>query len=437
MQQKTGERAELVCLRDSQALSRDDDLSNNDMLLSGQDKQKSEQAEDSFQGDFSNWQGRQKRQPEWQPHEEASNDLDLRSSWGPSDQISGRADLGRARVSVYRDERNQEQVAEELAGVQPQVFMGTRCPGGECLQGPSSWKSVDDPRTSNEARIQQYQDQDSRKLRQSFRVSAEEAKRIFGAQPWISALSTSQQKARARHLLPSHSAIRTLPVRQAFSGRSQRRSELLSSPIELQLPTIRGPTNIRLHRSDLSKPQVSGLDGEEQNKTLADMSLKIGQRPVVGGAVDADGQTLPADETPLECKMRRYSFKASKTDENGNKCFGQVEASICYGGCDSGEIADWIFPHKKSVHKVCTHGRRVRRRVVLNECSSELVEPSTREYYFADAINCVCKKCTSLDTTCLGSLTPPYLANLEVAATSSELVVDADGGQQPVASISY
>jgi hypothetical protein len=40
---------------------------------------------------------------------------------------------------------------------------------------------------------------------------------------------------------------------------------------------------------------------------------------------------------------------------------------------------------------------------------------SLPDYHYVDALNCVCKKCTSADTTCLGTMSTPYLQTLSEA----------------------
>lgn len=175
------------------------------------------------------------------------------------------------------------------------------------------------------------------------------------------------------------------------------------------------------HRSDLGvdldggqQQQQSGGLSELNRGSLINSMAEIRRENEKGseeGANTANSGEIELEQS-LECNKRQYRFKASKRDGDGNKCSGLVTATICYGSCDTGEIADWLFPHKKSIHKVCSHGLRVRRRALLTECSSDSVEPSLREYHYVDAKTCVCQKCNSADTTCLGSLTRPYLAPL-------------------------
>uniref|UniRef100_A0A6G1SNB4 Glycoprotein hormone beta-5 n=1 Tax=Aceria tosichella TaxID=561515 RepID=A0A6G1SNB4_9ACAR len=157
-----------------------------------------------------------------------------------------------------------------------------------------------------------------------------------------------------------------------------------------------------------------------------------------------DDESSGNNDDSMKCNIRRFTYKATKTNEAGSQCTGLVTASICYGGCDTGEIADWLFPHKKSIHKVCRHGDRIRRRVTLSYCTSSSgaqLEPDElgglADYYYVDALNCVCKKCTSADTTCLGTMSTPHLQTLGEAVAelgqhqpslASQLLVGADGG---------
>lgn len=241
----------------------------------------------------------------------------------------------------------------------------------------------------------------------TYRVSAEEAKRFIEAQQRgpnaLSAISLSSLVVDGRGPV----AARNLEASQAPAG-------------------PRG--SVRLHRSESQALTTSELPPMVQlvsNQTLAgllepEVDADGGRRP---GAAELRAGELAAD-SPMQCNMRRFTFKATKTDEAGNRCSGLITARICYGGCDTGEIADWLFPYKKSVHKVCRHGQRIRKLAHLEECSSENVEPSLREYYFVDAADCVCKKCTSVDTTCLGTMSRPHLQTLGEAVASMEQQLD-------------
>lgn len=126
--------------------------------------------------------------------------------------------------------------------------------------------------------------------------------------------------------------------------------------------------------------------------------------------LEEPARSIDSNNEVMECRRRTFTFEASKSDSEGNRCTGTIKANICYGGCDTGEIADWIFPHKKSIHKVCGYGKRVRRLSLLTDCNSPEVDQSLREYHFIDAASCVCQRCNSADTTCVGSMSQPYLA---------------------------
>lgn len=188
----------------------------------------------------------------------------------------------------------------------------------------------------------------------------------------------------------------------------------------LRLPDARNRRRSEL----LSAQEAAAGAGRRQLATRSGGGAGSGDVSVGGGDADsplANNQTLVSNElsavvsnddssTTLDCTIRLYTFKAVKSDSSGNRCWGSVVARICYGACDTGEIADWLFPHKKSIHKVCMHGARFRRRVMLESCNSAQVDPSLREYHYEDARTCVCQKCSSADSTCLGSLTRPYLS---------------------------
>lgn len=127
-------------------------------------------------------------------------------------------------------------------------------------------------------------------------------------------------------------------------------------------------------------------------------------------SIEPGSQIKPeADEEALECRLREYTFKAMNKDREGNHCSGYVTATICYGGCETGEISDWLFPHKKSIHKVCQHGQRVRRKAILADCNSLNAFKELSVYHYVDARSCKCEKCNKANTTCMGSLTAPKL----------------------------
>jgi len=263
------------------------------------------------------------------------------------------------------------------------------------------------------------------------RLTAEEATRILEAQQ--GALSQSELVP----LLASKVPIILVKLSEARNHRGPNsRAEGDQAGDYLRQYTIRlnrskpvsevGETGVSGPESQLQAHQKQSETGNERDTSGSPNELGQAERRLNGSPADKGGQLEGGDDSPLECNMRRYTFKASKSDGAGNRCSGLVSAAICYGGCETGEIADWLFPHKKSIHKVCTHGERVKRRVSLTDCTSELVEPSLRHYHFVEATSCVCKKCTSVDTTCLGSLTRPYLPSL------SESGPTGSGEQAPV-----
>lgn len=206
---------------------------------------------------------------------------------------------------------------------------------------------------------------------------------------------------------------------------------------------LRRPTFRLTHRNEgkrQQQQQVSvDLDGGQRinksnNTTSQQDTLIRGNKSKIENNHNNPKSTgnIGNKETQLECNKRQYTFKAVKRDDLGNKCSGILKATICYGSCDTGEIADWIFPFKKSIHKVCSHGQRVRRRVILPECSSSSVDPSLREYHYVDAKTCVCQKCNPAETTCLGSLTRPYLMSSNEFGGGSGKSSDSDGIEQTI-----
>ena len=229
----------------------------------------------------------------------------------------------------------------------------------------------------------------------TFQVSAEEARRFLETQRRVGhpALAAALQRQR-NHLM---SAPR--PSRGQFASGTAGDAWLRSDRMA-----------IRFHRSELqAKEEQQQLQQLQQQQQQVEGNLTVLESASRPRPTGSGGGGSSATSPLLECAMRQFTFRALKSDETGNKCWGHVTANICLGGCDTGEIADWLFPYKKSIHKVCRHGRRLRRRVQLESCSSEQVADSLRDYYFVDAIDCVCKKCTSADTTCLGSMSRPNL----------------------------
>lgn len=227
-------------------------------------------------------------------------------------------------------------------------------------------------------------------------AAAAAAGSILAAKP-----SNSRGQGRAGSNFRSRPVILNAPKRQSFEPhRSERR----------QVDPDGGQ---RQQSANGSSSSTSLEQQQQQAKQLMASNLQrlTDQQPMMS-ALDEEGRQVAKDESPLECSMRSYKFTASRSDGNGKKCSGSVTAKICYGGCDTGEIADWLFPHKKSTHKVCMYGQRIRRTVQLDVCNFE-GPSSLRNYHYIDAGNCVCQKCASADTTCLGSLTRPYLASLD------------------------
>ncbi|XP_076365831.1 thyrostimulin beta-5 subunit-like [Tachypleus tridentatus] len=112
-------------------------------------------------------------------------------------------------------------------------------------------------------------------------------------------------------------------------------------------------------------------------------------------------------ESTLECHKRLYTFKATRTDSKGRQCWDYLNAMSCWGRCDSGEIADWRFPYKRSYHSVCMHDEKQLRKVTLTHCDLD-VEPQLRDYLFYEAVSCSCQICHSSTASCESV---PYQAN--------------------------
>lgn len=221
----------------------------------------------------------------------------------------------------------------------------------------------------------------------TFRVSADQMKRFLFAQqsmfdPYGHLRTSSSAPFMLSPTLSSVDGIDTDGL-QNPRKREQQRARLLDTG-----DTDGGSSDQRSDPTDLA-PTTTTMTYEDDENTM-DQHL--------------------ISETPLECQMRRFTYTATKVDaRSGVSCSGLITANICYGGCDTGEISDWLFPHKKSIHKVCRHGTRVRRRALLTDCTGDDVDEGTKDYHYVDARSCVCQKCTSQDTTCLGSLTRPFL----------------------------
>ncbi|XP_054169102.1 thyrostimulin beta-5 subunit-like [Oppia nitens] len=112
----------------------------------------------------------------------------------------------------------------------------------------------------------------------------------------------------------------------------------------------------------------------------------------------------------LECHRREYTFKATRTDSSGRQCWEYITAMSCWGRCDSGEIADWRFPYKRSFHPVCIQDRTRIRRIRLKHCDPDS-PPGLRYYEYKEALTCVCQSCHTSTVSCegvssVGTLTP-------------------------------
>lgn len=164
-----------------------------------------------------------------------------------------------------------------------------------------------------------------------------------------------------------------------------------------------GEQNVRLERLQVQSSQQNGTSTPPMQ---LNNSNNISDSKGPSGLVKSETAT---EDASLECKKREYTFRAMNRDNKGNHCSGFVKATICYGGCETGEISDWLFPHKKSIHKVCQHGQRVKRKVILPDCNSLIAVKELSIYHFVDARSCKCEKCNKTNTTCMGSLTAPKL----------------------------
>ncbi|XP_071452959.1 thyrostimulin beta-5 subunit [Hetaerina americana] len=119
--------------------------------------------------------------------------------------------------------------------------------------------------------------------------------------------------------------------------------------------------------------------------------------------LDAPSSILKAVDpaTTLQCHRRIYSYRVSKTDSAGRKCWDYISVMSCWGRCDSNEISDWRFPFKKSFHPVCMHGDRMLYEVSLRHCDDG-VEPGTERYTYYEAVSCTCSVCSSSKASCEG-----------------------------------
>ncbi|XP_067009755.1 thyrostimulin beta-5 subunit [Anabrus simplex] len=105
--------------------------------------------------------------------------------------------------------------------------------------------------------------------------------------------------------------------------------------------------------------------------------------------------------TTLECHMRKYNYKVTKTDSEGRLCWDYISVVSCWGRCDSNEISDWRFPYKRSFHPVCMHDARELRRTKLRNCEVD-AEPGTEDYQYYEALSCRCSVCKSSEASCEG-----------------------------------
>lgn len=114
---------------------------------------------------------------------------------------------------------------------------------------------------------------------------------------------------------------------------------------------------------------------------------------LTSGAIDV--------EKTLKCHIREYTYKISQpyTLENGTElyCYDDVSVDSCWGRCDSNEIADYEPPYKQSNHPVCTYSGRQSRPYRLRNCHPNHPEPYAEVF---DAVDCVCKPCSSDNTSC-------------------------------------
>jgi hypothetical protein len=292
-----------------------------------------------------------------------------------------------------------------------------------------------------------------------YRLALEEARRLVRAQrrkkgpskqPPSSALFPSDTLER-RHQSPAHRYERRLVVEQpaeAAARPSVERRNIGSS-------SRRGENNNNINnnnndlmivpkRTDSSADTRPGSGIRKSADYIAIRTRGHHQAPATAAANGGSSATetgRPPDDSAaaaanqdeaMQCNLRHFTYQATKTDEAGNQCSGLVVAAICYGGCDTGEIADWLFPHKKSIHKVCRHGTRIRRTARLSHCRASSgdtkaateLDVSLTEYHYVDALDCVCSRCDSADMTCLGTMSSPHLQTL------SEVVAEIGQQQQ-------
>lgn len=67
---------------------------------------------------------------------------------------------------------------------------------------------------------------------------------------------------------------------------------------------------------------------------------------VFANAVIIDTERVFKDKEPivdaagtLECHRRLYTYRVTKTDENGKQCWDTISVNACWGRCDSNEVS--------------------------------------------------------------------------------------------------
>jgi len=147
---------------------------------------------------------------------------------------------------------------------------------------------------------------------------------------------------------------------------------------------------VATQEASLTQDQLMSLLGDDASPPLSE---EDGLTILGTGAVD------PA--TTLSCHRRLYSYKVTKTDSSGKKCWDHVNVMSCWGRCDSNEIPDFRFPFKKSHHPVCMYGSRKPNFAVLKNCDAG-AEPGTERYDYEEAETCHCSVCRSSVASCEG-----------------------------------
>lgn len=108
----------------------------------------------------------------------------------------------------------------------------------------------------------------------------------------------------------------------------------------------------------------------------------------------------PRKQTPNACEKLPYTFNVEQFDDKGYRCQGSITVNACYGRCQSKEIADWKFPFKRAHHPVCMTSTGVAKVVtMLPNCDLE-ASMEARRYEYSEPLDCVCKMCTSINTSC-------------------------------------